>query len=249
MTRAIEVFNRYERKFLVDECTARRIQEQLAEFMEPDAHSGERGFTTISSLYYDTADSLLIRRSLARPVYKEKLRLRAYGVPGPRDRVFLELKKKFRGRVNKRRTALRLSQACDFIASGRKPEIRGSVNRQVIDEIEYFLQVHDVEPRLYVAYDRRAYFSRTNPGLRVTFDANIRTRRHDLALELGDEGEPLLEPGRRVMEIKTPRTFPLWLTWILSENRAYGSSFSKYGKEYLDMLANRRQGVQEALHA
>ena len=96
MTRATEVFNRYERKFLVDECTARRIQEQLAEFMEPDAHSGERGFYTISSLYYDTADSLLIRRSLARPVYKEKLRLRAYGVPGPHDRVFLELKKKFR---------------------------------------------------------------------------------------------------------------------------------------------------------
>ena len=249
MTRAIEVFNRYERKFLVDECTARRIQEQLAEFMEPDAHSGERGFYTISSLYYDTADSLLIRRSLARPVYKEKLRLRAYGVPGPHDRVFLELKKKFRGWVNKRRTALRLCQACDFIASGRKPEIRGSMNRQVIDEIEYFLQVHDVEPRLYVAYDRGRTSTARPPASGLPSTRTSGPGRHDLGLELGDEGEPLLEPGRQVMEIKTPRSFPLWLTWILSENRAYGSSFSKYGKEYLNMLANQRQGVQEALHA
>ena len=198
---------------------------------------------TISSLYYDTADSLLIRRSLARPVYKEKLRLRAYGVPGPHDRVFLELKKKFRGRVNKRRTALRLSEACDFIASGRRPEIKGSMNRQVIDEIEYFLQVHDVEPRLYVAYDRRAYFSRTNPGLRITFDANIRTRAARPRPRAGRRGGAAARAGPAGDGDQDAGSLPLWLKWILSEYRAFGSGFSKYGREYLGMLANDRQAA------
>lgn len=249
MNKAIEVFNRYEMKFQIDECTARRIQDRLAEFMEIDPHHRERGFSTISNLYYDTADSLLIRRSLARPPYKEKLRLRAYGVPASGSRVFLEIKKKFRGRVNKRRTTLRLAEAYDFIATGRKPAIRGSMNRQVIDEIEYFLRVHEVEPRLYIAYDRTAFTGLEHPSLRITFDANIRTRRRDLALELGDHGDPLLAPGRMVMEIKTPRNVPLWLSWILSDQRVYGCGFSKYGREYVSHLASQQLVEREALHA
>lgn len=249
MRTAIEVFNRFERKYQLDECTARRLQERLRDFMEPDAHNRGGEATTIGSLYYDTADSLLIRRSLARPAYKEKLRLRAYGVPGPDSRVYLEIKKKFRGRTNKRRTALKLAKAYAFLETGRKPALRPSMNPQVLDEIEYFLRVHDVAPRLYVAYDRRAFSSRVYPGLRITFDADIRTRRYDLALERGDHGALLLGPGRVLMEVKTPGNVPLALAHVLAEHRVFGAGFSKYGREYLGLLATGRQAAREAMHA
>ena len=62
----------------------------------------------------------LIRASLEKPAYKEKLRLRSYGVTEPGGEVFLELKKKYKGIVYKRRITLPEDAAGEFIA-GRAP--------------------------------------------------------------------------------------------------------------------------------
>lgn len=238
---AIEVFNRYENKFLLDTTTYQNILDKLSNYMELDEYNKDHGFYTISNIYFDTKDNYLIRNSLSKPEYKEKLRLRAYGVPKEDGKVYLEIKKKVLGLVNKRRTTFKLKEAYDFISTGIKPELKGYMNSQVINEISYMLKIYDLEPKLYLAYDRKAFFHKENRDLRITFDTNIRTRRVDLKLEKGDYGEILLEKDQWLMEVKAENSIPLWLSKLLSECKIYKTSFSKYGTEYQRMLLNHQK--------
>jgi len=233
---ANEVFTRYENKFMIDNVTYGNIQDDLLQYMKLDEYNKKHEFYTISNIYFDTKDNTLIRKSISKPKYKEKLRLRAYGVPELDSEGFLEIKKKYCGLVNKRRTKLKLNEAYEFVRTGIKPEPRNYMNRQVINEIEYLLKIYELEPKLYLAYDRKAMFSREDSSLRITFDTNIRARREDLRLESGDFGEALLSSGQLLMEIKTEKSIPFWLTELLSRYKIYNTSFSKYGKEYQKSL-------------
>lgn len=235
---AIEVFNRYEKKYLMDTQAFNAIYNRLLAYMEPDEYNRDNRYYAISNLYYDTEHDTLIRTSLARPKYKEKLRIRAYGVPAEGARVYLELKKKVFGLVNKRRTALKLEEAYAFAGTGSLPVLREYMNIQVVREIDYFLQRYKLMPKVYLAYDRIALFGKENRDLRITFDTNIRSRRYDLQLERGDYGEPLLGGGQWLMEVKAEKTIPLWLSRLLSELGMFRTSFSKYGNEYKRALAN-----------
>jgi hypothetical protein len=229
----IEVFNRYEKKFLVDKTKYELLLKKLTDYMEEDAFNKENGFYTICNLYYDTFSNELIKKSLSKPVYKEKLRLRSYGVPTIDTKAYLEIKKKYKGFVNKRRTSMSIEDAYNFVSTGNIPNEQPYHNGQVMKEIDFFLKSYDLTPKVYIAYDRKALF---NNDLRITFDTNIRTRRYDLALELGDHGDLLLDKDQWLMEIKVGRSYPLWLTKLLSELEIFPISFSKYGKEYIKQL-------------
>ena len=233
---AIEIFNRHEQKYLLDADTFQKVIEVMDKHMMPDKYNVNHEPYTISNIYFDTEDDYLIRTSLSKPKYKEKLRLRSYGVPKNDSNVFLEIKKKFNDIVNKRRTVLKLSEAYDFISSGKPPEIKEYMNKQVLKEIEYFLQVYRLKPKVYLAYDRIAYFEKYNNDLRISFDKNIRTRRYDVALEDGDYGEALLPDGVYLMEVKTSKAMPLWLTDMLAKYNIKKRSFSKYGTEFIHQL-------------
>lgn len=235
---AIEVFNRYENKYMIDADTLTKIEESLPDHMELDAYNRKNETYTIANLYYDTLDSYYIRTSLSKPKYKEKLRLRAYGVPDAGAIVYAEIKKKVGGLVNKRRSALKIEEAAAFLKSGAIPGPQPYHNEQVLHEISYLLSTHELRPALYLAYDRRAYFGGGSNDLRISFDRDIRTRRYDLKLESGDYGTPLIENDRCIMEIKTSQSMPLWLARLLSENKIYPMSFSKYGAEYMKLLEN-----------
>ncbi|TCK90592.1 VTC domain-containing protein [Natranaerovirga hydrolytica] len=238
---AIEVFNRYEKKFLLNQKMYQNIEEKLKEHMDLDAYNKKKAYYTICNLYYDTSDSSIIRHSLSKPKYKEKLRLRSYDIPSQEDKVFLEIKKKYYGRVNKRRTLINLGDAYNFIHLKELFHIKDYMNQQVLKEIEYILWTKELEPKVFIAYDRKAYFGVDNKDLRITFDKNIRTRRYDLALEKGDYGEPLLDDNTWVMEVKIQNSVPVWLTKILSEEKVFRSSFSKYGKEYQNRIKNMKE--------
>lgn len=229
---AIEVFNRYEHKYMLDKQTFSKVLDVMDKHMVTDSHNEGHKPYTISNIYFDTEDDFLIRTSLSKPKYKEKLRLRAYGVPNENSKVYLEIKKKFKGIVNKRRTTLRLEEAYSFVESGKIPELREYMNGQVLKEIEYFLQIYDLSPKLYLAYDRIAYFEKDNRDLRISFDMNIRSRRHDLKLESGDFGKKLIDDDFYLMEIKTSLAKPLWLTKMLTDFDIKRRSFSKYGTEF-----------------
>lgn len=233
---AIEVFNRYEHKYMLDRETFEKVIKILDEHMDMDSHNKDHTPYTISNIYFDTPDDYLIRTSLSKPDYKEKLRLRAYGVPDRDSKVFLEIKKKFKGIVNKRRTKLKLDEAYTFLESGKPPIPKEYMNSQVLHELEYFLKIYNLSPKLYLAYDRIAYFEKENKDLRISFDMNIRSRRYDLALEKGDYGERLLPEDVYLMEIKTSHAKPLWLTHLLAELDIKRTRFSKYGTEFKNMI-------------
>ena len=241
---AIEVFNRYEHKYMMDDETYHKVSERLQEHMVMDYYNFDSKPYTISNVYYDTADNHLIRTSLMKPKYKEKFRMRAYGVPKEGDQVFLEIKKKYTGLVNKRRSTFHLEEAYQFCESGRKPECAAYMNPQVLNELAYLINHYQLRPAVYIAYERVAYFEQDNPDLRISFDTNVRARRHDLRLEAGDMGTMLLPEDVWLMEIKVGRNMPYWLTKILSEYQLKSTSFSKYGTEFKRYIG---RGKKEAV--
>lgn len=240
---ALEVFNRYEKKYILNQSQYKRIVELLKERMIPDKFNQNGGTYTISNIYFDTREDHLIRRSLEKPEYKEKLRLRSYGPVKETDKVFLEIKKKNLDLVNKRRTVLTLKEAKEYLLHGKKPE-SGTSNPQIFREIDYLISHEAVKPKVYLAYDRIAFFSKETAGMRVTIDRNIRSRRTDVRLDGRDYGNLLLPEGSYLMEIKVTGGIPMWFTQVLSEERLYSTSFSKYGTEYQNYCRERQQCQQ-----
>jgi len=236
---AIEVFNRYENKYILNEKTFYKLQNKLMEYMELDEYNKKCETYKICNIYYDTPDSNLIRTSLSKPKYKEKLRLRSYNVPNRESKVYMEIKKKYNGLVNKRRSAMILSEAIEFLKTGEITKVEPYMNKQVLNEIAYILDTHYLIPKLYLSYERRALFDIGKNDLRISFDQNIITRRYDLNLESGIYGDKLLEEGKWLMEIKVANSMPVWLTHLLSDYNIYPVSFSKYGTEYLRGLKNQ----------
>lgn len=242
---AIEVFNRYEKKYIISDDIYRLIKPQLEEYMEVDEHSRNGDIYTICNIYYDTPDNAIIRKSIEQPAYKEKLRLRSYGVVKPEDLVFLEIKKKYEGCVNKRRTLLPLGEAYRYIETKQKPEALNLMNEQILNEIDFMIHKYQtLKPTLFLSYDRNALFGMEDKSFRVTFDTNIRTRRYDVGLDKGIYGELLLPKDQWVMEVKMKDVIPLWFTKLLSKYMIYPVSFSKYGTEYLKtMLKNENSHI------
>ncbi|MBQ6431130.1 MAG: polyphosphate polymerase domain-containing protein [Oscillospiraceae bacterium] len=216
-------FKRYEEKYLLTKTQYLAVRLGMSAYMKPDEHSNY----SISNIYYDTERYDLIRASLEKPVYKEKLRLRSYGVPGARDNVFVEIKKKFDGVVYKRRVTMPMRYAAEWLDGAAAND--GS---QIGREIDWFLRIYRPEPKVMIAYDREAYAAVNGGELRITFDTALRARENDLDLRFGDHGVPLLPDDRIVMEIKIPGAAPLWLSKLLSENRIFSTRFSKYGTYY-----------------
>lgn len=227
------VFKRYEIKYLLD----RKQKEKILRAMEPYMELDSYGRSTIRNIYYDTDSYRLVRKSLEKPVYKEKLRVRSYRPVGPDDKVFVELKKKYDGIVYKRRIDLTESQAADYLA-GR---IAAPVHTQITDEIDYFLEFYQtLAPKVFLSYEREAYFTKEPSDFRVTFDENILWRETELSLQKGVYGENILQPGQTLMEIKTPGNIPLWMVKVLSEEKIRKTSFSKYGNAYETIIRKEK---------
>ncbi len=224
----LQTFQRVERKYWISPAQRAALLARLQPYIRPDVHPRY----TIGSLYLDTADFRLIRASLDKPVYKEKLRLRSYGVPGPQAAVFLELKKKYKGVVYKRRLALPLDAANAYLWRGTMPETDGFIDGQILREIDWTMCRLRPRPRVYIAYDRTAFVGRADPAFRLTFDTAIRWRDAPLDLAAGDGGTPLLPDDRVLMEVKCSGAMPLWLCHALDDLKIYPAAFSKYGTCY-----------------
>ena len=226
------IFQRREIKFLVDSRQRAMLEQAFRGRMVPDPH----GESTICNVYYDTPDYRLVRTSLEKPVYKEKLRMRSYGRVNGEEAVFLELKKKYDGVVYKRRISLRQRDAAAYMA-GLSPLPEGS---QIGRELDYFRRFYEgLRPAVYLCYDRSAWFSSEDPDFRATFDNNIRWRREDMSLCAPVGGETLLLPSQSLFEVKTADAVPLWLVEALDAGGIRQASFSKYGEAYKAICMER----------
>lgn len=226
-----KIFKRTEKKYIITGSQFEAIIDVISSHASLDTNGQERIF----SLYFDTHDDLLIRRSIDKPLYKEKLRLRAYGVLNDETQVFIEIKKKFKKVVYKRRVVLRYEDAKSFLASGIVPDGYDD-QQQILNEILWFLKVYDgLSPSMLISYDRGAYYGIDEPDLRITFDSDIRWKTcRSYPTDMG--GTPLLSENKIVMEVKTSGSFPLWLAELLSKNKIYPVSFSKAGAAHKQKL-------------
>lgn len=236
-------FKRYEIKYLLTQQQKQAVLQAMQPYMKLDQY----GRTTIRNIYYDTDTYRLIRRSLEKPAYKEKLRIRSYQAVAPEDPVFVELKKKYKSVVYKRRLTLPDTQAKDSFENGSPLP----VHSQIAEEIEYFLSYYEsLRPTVFLSYEREAFYSLDDSDFRVTFDENILYRTCDLSLGSEIYGTPLLDKGETLMEIKTAGGLPLWMSHELNRLKVYHTSFSKYGSAYQDLMtrsAAEKQGRN--LHA
>ena len=231
------VFKRYEIKYLMD----RRQRDAVLKAMEPYMSIDKYGHSSIRNIYYDTPNFQLIRESLEKPVYKEKLRVRSYGRAATGNPVFVELKKKYQDVVYKRRISLPQAQAEACL--DRRMHLPDS---QIGREIAYALAFYrELEPAVFLSYEREAFFQRDGGDFRVTFDENIRYRQTELTRDSEAWGKPLLQPDQVLMELKTSGGLPLWMVCALSRQKIFKVSFSKYGAAYQDIFLTKQKGVRQ----
>ncbi len=223
-------FCRYEKKYILSHEQYQVLMARLHGIIDAD----EFCRSTICNVYYDTPDFQLIRTSLEKPVYKEKLRMRSYGVPNDAGKVFVEVKKKYNGIVYKRRVSMRLDEAESYLLDGLRPRM----DTQILRELDWFQTLYKgLRPVVNLSYDREAYFVKESLDLRVTFDTNILWRQTELGLSQGIGGSPLLQPGCHLMELKIPGAMPIWLSALLNEEKIFSVSYSKYGSAYKQILS------------
>ena len=224
-----DVFQRIEVKYLLDDMQYTELRKRLEGMAEVDSY----GKTSILNIYFDTPDYKLIERSLEKPIYKEKLRLRTYGVANDDTNAFIEIKKKYKGVVYKRRISMPYKKAMEYLVDGKRSEERS----QISDEIDYFLKYYKgIRPAMAISYDRIAMAGIEDPDLRITFDTNIRWRTDKLSLSEGNVGKDILLPGQHLMELKIAGAMSIELAKILDELNIRKTSFSKYGKGYVDYM-------------
>jgi len=230
------IFKRYEIKYMLTLDQKMKLLRAMEPYMVLDKY----GRTAIRNIYFDTDNYRLIRRSIEKPAYKEKLRIRSYRKAQAGCPVFVELKKKYDSVVYKRRIKLSEDRAMNWICNGSddKPD------SQIAREIDYFLAYYQtLRPTVFLSYEREAFFCREGGDFRVTFDDAILARQEELSLEAGLWGTPLLEEGKVLMEIKTSGGIPLWMTHVLTEEQIFKTAFSKYGNAYQKMIYPNSKGV------
>lgn len=226
------VFNRYEKKFILNHEKLDSILSVLKTRLELDPYSRDGASYQIYNIYYDTLDYHIIRQALNRKNYREKFRIRFYEYPLNEDTiVFLEIKKKLRGRGNKRRLPLYYKDALSYMNEGIKPPLLKRENEQIFKEIDYLLHQYTLKPVTFIKY-RRIALSDLHSDLRITFDFDIEYAKD--ASFTNDIKTYALPQSKNIvlMEIKSMSNYPLWLASLLTKHQVYASKFSKYGKTY-----------------
>lgn len=231
---AIEIFNRTEEKYLLTRRQAERLLETAGNRLAPDPYCRDGQTYLVENVYFDTADDDLISRAVEKNIFRQKLRLRSYGIPAPETTVFLEIKKKYEGTGNKRRTGMSLRMAESYLEDGTLPDPdTPGINALVLKEIDYLRNTRDLVPKTMITYERQAWFSADDPGLRLTFDRNILAREDELHLGAGPGGRPLLERGKVLFELKAEVSVPMWLARAMAQMKIWPVTFSKYAQEYI----------------
>ncbi|WP_096190312.1 polyphosphate polymerase domain-containing protein [Evansella halocellulosilytica] len=224
-----EFFSRYEIKYLIPFDTYEKLAELLEKRMVFDKYGNSEGKYNIISLYFDSPDKKIYYETRNKNRFRQKLRLRIYNSATVHDQAFFEIKKKYKKRVNKRRTSIKLRDAYAYIYDQVKTDQKIDVsNEQIFHEIDSFRSLYNLKPENIVSYDRQAFVGVADADLRITFDYNLKCRNEDLRIENGPEGTHFVDPNLVVLEVKVNHSVPLWLSKLLSELNCPKKSVSKF---------------------
>lgn len=217
----INNFERVEEKYLLTKNKKEELLKKIKQYIKLD----EFYKSEIHNIYYDTKNNDLIIHSLEKPIFKDKFRIRSYGIPKENDYVFLEMKTKYKGVVGKRRIKIKLKEIDDYLENNKETD------NEILKEIKYYYKYYNLQKAIYIAYDRESYQGIEDNQLRITFDCNLRSRRNELNFK-EENTKKYFDEDYYIMEIKTLQAMPLWLARSLSELKIFPISFSKYGKIY-----------------
>lgn len=223
------IFNRVEQKYILDKNQKNELLKRIRKYLKKDKYFD----SIICNVYFDDSNFRLIINSLEKPLYKDKIRVRSYGVPNMDSYVFFEIKNKYKGIVGKRRISIKLKDFYNYIDGKLEPD------SQIMKELDYLVKFYNLVPVMYISYHRHSYESKDDENLRITFDNNLTSRNYDLRLEKGNYGEKYFENEESIMEIKTLMGYPMWLVKALSELAIYPVSFSKFGSIYNKEIKER----------
>ena len=233
-----DIFRRVEKKFILNKSQYIKLKKMIADYMQEDKY----GKSTICNIYFDTNQYDLIRHSITKPYYKDKIRLRSYNVPNKDSKVYLEIKRKCDEVVGKRRIEMKLNSFYEYVLNN-KPF--ATSNAQIENELYYYFNFYNLKPAMYVSYEREAFYQKDNMDFRATFDSNIIARDYDLQLEKGSYGELILPRDQYIMELKTLGATPLWMVKILNDLNIKRVVYSKYGTAYTNLILNAEDMINK----
>ena len=224
---------RYELKYLLRHDQAADLLSVLSGYLGFDTHGDSRRGYRISSLYFDTANYKCYWDKVEGHKYRRKVRVRVYGDQpvDPETPVYVEIKQRIDRALSKRRARIAYKLAIDPGRLDHKSDGILGAERTTLDEVSYLAQTLHLRPACVVSYDRIALDDNGyDPGLRITFDSNLKGRIHDLTLlsECSAESEYFLPPDWTIMEIKVNHRVPYWLTEIIGEHECTLRRVSKY---------------------
>lgn len=236
---AIKTFKRIERKYVISESQKRELEKVLIQHMNYDKFCQNGKNYWIQNIYYDTINNSLIEKSIAKPKYKAKVRVRHYV---GNDIYFVEWKQKTNSIVSKRRISLTKNEFDNFFVKQKLPIRQNYLDNQIINEFNYFLSKNAIFPALYLSYNRIAMFDKQDSEFRLTMDNKIYGSRTNFQWDQKNPDIKILDDGRYILEIKLNHNFPLWLASTLSKLKIFHQSFSKYGEEYKNYLRSKNYG-------
>lgn len=227
-------FRRVEKKYVITKKQYLALIEAIKGKMLEDEH----GKSTICNIYFDTEGYELIRHSITKPIFKDKIRLRSYNIPTKNSKIYLEIKRKYDGVVSKRRIETSLSNFYLYIEDSKNIE-----ESQIKKELDYYFKYYNLKESMFLSYERTAYYDNLNRDFRLTFDSNILARNYDLQIEKGNYGIPILNKDKYIMEVKTLGAMPIWFVKILNEEKICPCGFSKYGEAYKQLVISKRGDI------
>lgn len=230
-TNDIRKFNRFELKYLLDYDFAREVMERLNDYMIPDSHGDKQGNYTLNSLYYDTDDFKFFWEKIEGEKFRRKIRIRLYESGKKitdKTKAFVEIKQRMNKVTQKRRIVVPYKSALE-LCNEYKPIAVDPEDQYVADELLHMLIGGQLKPQCITSYQRRAFNgTEFDPGLRVTFDTNLRYRRNNLDLADKQLGPFMLPPHRCIMEVKVNDRIPYWLTEFAADANFQLIRISKY---------------------
>jgi hypothetical protein len=229
----LKEYSRFELKYVITEQQRQQLAEVLQEYMQPDEMGDEMGRYNITSLYYDTVDYKAYWDKIEGHKFRRKVRIRVYGNQTVTEETpcFVEIKQRINKTLQKKRAQMPYAAAIALCGAGQSVEAASAYEQAVIEEIQYLYYTLQLQPACVVSYDRQAFNgSQYDPGLRVTFDVNLKGRTHDLSLlsVANADSKFFIPPGYCILEVKVNYRVPLWLTDIIAENRCTLRRVSKY---------------------
>lgn len=231
----MNIFRRVEQKYLITSEQYNALMEALGDKLVKD----EYFYNDIYNLYLDAPDHRLIIQSIEKPMYKEKFRVRSYGLAENEDsKVYLEIKKKFDGTSHKRRISMTLGEFYKYMEKGNRPK---NANPITLAELDYDFEKYNLQPSILINYERYSYYFRGNKDLRVTFDHNVKYRVKKPDLTNGDDMHHIIDKDMYIMEIKSLDSLPIKLSQLLAKLKIYPRGFSKPKNAYLKSLESAKQ--------